>query len=215
MHIIFLGMQASGKGTQAILLSKKMKLPRISTGDIFRASIRKRDKLSSTLKKYLDKGDLVPDSITNKVVDRELKKIEKSFSGRKGFILDGYPRTIGQAKFLNKIIEVDVVIDVSITDFEAINRIKNRRVCHCGEVYHLKYDPPRKDGICDVCGDELYQRDDDKKEVVERRLKIYHKKTKPLIDYYKEKKILKTVNGKAEIKKIHKEIVGNLKEFYK
>ena len=204
-------MQASGKGTQAILLSRKMKLPRVATGDIFRASIKKRDKLSSVLKKYLDKGDLVSDYITNKVVDRELEKIDKSSNGRKGFILDGYPRTIGQAKFLDKIIDVDIVIDVSITDFEAVNRIKNRRVCHCGEVYHLKYDPPKKDGICDVCGEDLYQRDDDKKEVVEKRLKIYHKKTKPLIDYYKKKKILKTVNGRAEIKKIHKEIVDKIK----
>ncbi len=208
MKIIFLGAQASGKGTQAILLAKKLKVPHISTGDILRAKIEEGDVLGKKLESYMDKGKLVPNKITNKVIEDRLQKKDS----KKGFILDGYPRTLAQAKFLDKIIGLDKVIKIEVSDREAVERIKNRRSCDCGKTYNLKYNPPKKDGICDNCGEKLFTRDDDKPGAVKKRLSIYHKKTEPLIKYYIKKNILISVDGEQKIEKIHKDIINKIQK---
>ncbi|MEA2088947.1 MAG: adenylate kinase [Patescibacteria group bacterium] len=202
MNIIFLGPQACGKGTQAIMLVEKLKIPHISTGDIFRKSVKEKDEIGKMLKKHLDSGGLVPDELTNKIVENRLKQAD----AKKGFILDGYPRTIAQAKFLDKISKINKVVEIKISDSEAINRIVGRRSCACGQTYHLIHKLSKKDGICDLCGKKLFQREDDKPDVVKKRLKLYHKKIKPLLDYYKGKKILIVVNGERSIQEIHSDI---------
>jgi adenylate kinase len=207
MKIIFLGAQASGKGTQAILLAKKLNVPHISTGDIFRNKVEEGDVLGKKLESYMDKGKLVPNRITNKVIKDRLQKKDI----KKGFILDGYPRTLIQARFLDKIVKFDKVVKIEISDREAVERIKNRRSCECGKTYNLKYNPPKKPEICDLCGDSLFTRDDDKPKAVRKRLSIYHKKIEPLIKYYTKKEILILVNGEQRIEKIHKDILKNLK----
>jgi adenylate kinase len=207
MKIIFLGAQASGKGTQAILLAKKLRVPHISTGDIFRSKVEDGDALGKKLETYMDKGKLVPNKITNKVIEDRLLKQDI----KKGFILDGYPRTLAQAKFLDKIVKFDKVIKIKISDREAVERIKNRRSCDCGKTYNLKYNPPKKEEICDLCGDKLFTRDDDKPKAVRKRLSIFHKKIETLIKYYTKKDILILINGEQEIKKIHKDILELLK----
>ena len=206
MKIIFLGAQASGKGTQAILLAKKLNVPHISTGDIFRSKVEEGDILGKKLGAYMDKGKLVSNRITNKVIAERLSQKDI----KKGFILDGYPRTLDQAKFLDKILEFDKVIEIDISDQEAIERIKNRRSCECGKTYNLLYNPPKEENICDKCGDSLFIRDDDKPKAVKKRLSIYHKKTKPLIKYYTKKEILISVNGEQKIEKIHKDILEKI-----
>lgn len=206
MNIILLGVQASGKGTQALLLAKKLKIAHISTGDIFRAGVKKGDDIGKMLKKYLDKGSLVPDKITNQAIKQRLK--EKDI--KKGFILDGYPRTLAQAKFLDAIVKIDKVFEINISDKEAVHRIKNRRSCVCGKTYNLLYNPPKKEGICDLCGRKLFIRDDDKTKAVKERLALYHKKTEPLLKYYNNKKMLEVVPGERPIDVIGKDIKSRL-----
>ncbi len=208
MKIIFLGSQASGKGTQAILLSKKLNIPHISTGDIFRATIKSGNELGRTLNEYISKGSLVPDELTNKVIEERLKKEDV----KNGYILDGYPRTFEQAVFLDKIQKIDKVFEINISDEEAIKRISNRRSCSCGKTYNLLYNPPKKEGICDLCGKPLFVREDDQPETVKKRLKLYHQKTKPLIDYYKKQGVLITVDGERPIEIIHQDILNIIKK---
>lgn len=207
MNIILFGAQASGKGTQAILLSKKLKLIHISTGDIFRGEVKKKSELGKVLKNYLDNGRLVPDRVTNQIIENRLKKKDV----KKGFILDGYPRTVSQAKFLDRIRKIDKVFEIRISDKEAINRIKSRRSCVCGKTYNLNYNPPKKEGICDLCGRKLFIRDDDKPKAVRERLALYHEKTEPLLKYYDKKAVLEVVDGERPIEDIHKNIMKILK----
>jgi len=207
MNIIFLGIQASGKGTQSILLAKKLNIPHVSTGDIFRYNIEQRTSLGKKIEKYLDKGSLVPSRIVNEVVKQRLK--EKDV--KKGFVLDGYPRTLEQAKFLNKITNIDWAIDINVSDREAMSRLKNRRTCACGKTYNLKYNPPQKPGICDKCGHRLFIRDDDRPKAIKERLSIYHEETKDLLIYYDKKGILESIGGERDIKDIHKDIYKKLK----
>lgn len=186
MIIILLGAPGAGKGSEAELLVKDYNIPHISTGDIFRDNFRNKTAIGQLAKEYIDKGQLVPDSLTNDIVrDRLTAKDVKN-----GFILDGYPRNLEQAKALDNILErmgweTTAVINIAVPEDILVERISGRRVCsNCGAVYHIKTKKPKVEGICDICGHPVIQRVDDKEETVIKRLEIYNKTTKPLIDYY-------------------------------
>ena len=197
MNIIMLGAPGAGKGTIASQMKERYNLPHISTGDIFRENIKNNTELGKMAKSYIDKGALVPDDVTTDVtVDRISKDDCKD-----GFILDGFPRNFAQAKGLDEAMEklgrkIDLVILVDATDKQITERLSGRRVCEsCGEVYHIVNMPPKVEGVCDKCNGKLIHRKDDTEEVVIDRLKTYHELTQPLIDYYREKKVLKRVPG--------------------
>lgn len=197
MNIIMLGAPGAGKGTIASQMKERYNLPHISTGDIFRENIKNNTELGKMAKSYIDKGALVPDDVTTDItVDRISKDDCKD-----GFILDGFPRNFAQAKGLDDAMKkfgrkIDLVILVDATDKQITERLSGRRVCEsCGEVYHIVNMPPKVEGVCDKCNGKLIHRKDDTEEVVLDRLKTYHELTQPLIDYYKEKKILKRVPG--------------------
>ena len=196
-----LGAPGAGKGTQAKMIAEKYMIPHISTGDIFRANIKNGTELGKQAKEYMDKGQLVPDELTVKILlDRVAQEDCKN-----GYVLDGFPRTIPQAEVLDKALtelgdHIDYAIDVNVPDENIIKRMSGRRAClTCGATYHIEHVPPKKEGICDACGNELVLRDDDKPETVKNRLDVYHKQTQPLIDYYTEKNILKTVDGTVDM----------------
>ena len=195
--IIMLGAPGAGKGTQAKQIAAKYGIPHISTGDIFRANIKNGTELGKKAKEYMDQGLLVPDELTcDLVMDRISQEDCKD-----GFVLDGFPRTIPQAEALDAALEkkgdkMDYAIDIEVEDENIIRRMSGRRAClNCGATYHVVTIPPKKEGICDVCGSELVLRDDDQPETVKKRLDVYHEQTQPLIDYYKKQNILKSVNG--------------------
>lgn len=197
MNIIMLGAPGAGKGTIASQMKERYNLPHISTGDIFRENIKNNTELGKMAKSYIDKGALVPDEVTTDItVDRISKDDCKD-----GFILDGFPRNFNQAKGLDEALaklekKIDLVILVDATDKQITERLSGRRVCEsCGEVYHLVNLPPKVEGVCDKCNGKLIHRKDDTEEVILDRLKTYHELTQPLIDYYKEKNILKRVPG--------------------
>ena len=201
MKIVMLGAPGAGKGTQAKMIAEKYMIPHISTGDIFRANIKNGTELGKQAKEYMDKGQLVPDELTVKILlDRVAQEDCKN-----GYVLDGFPRTIPQAEVLDKALtelgdHIDYAIDVNVPDENIIKRMSGRRAClTCGATYHIEHVPPKKEGICDACGNELVLRDDDKPETVKNRLDVYHKQTQPLIDYYTEKNILKTVDGPVDM----------------
>ena len=197
MKIIMLGAPGAGKGTQAKKIAEKYQIPHISTGDIFRANIKNGTELGKKAKTYMDQGLLVPDEL---VCDLVVDRVQQG-DCKKGYILDGFPRTIPQAESLDKALSalgesVDYAINVEVPDENIVNRMGGRRACvGCGATYHLAYAPTKKEGICDTCGAELILRDDDKPETVKNRLDVYHKQTQPLIDFYQEKGILKGVDG--------------------
>lgn len=197
MKIIMLGAPGAGKGTQAKMIAEKYSIPHISTGDIFRANIKEGTELGKKAKTYMDKGELVPDEL---VVDLVVDRLAKD-DAAKGYVLDGFPRTIPQAKALDAALakrneKVDFAIDVNVPDENIVKRMSGRRACvGCGATYHIVNVPPKKEGICDTCGGELILRDDDKPETVLNRLSVYHEQTQPLIDYYTKEGILKTVDG--------------------
>ncbi len=202
MRLIFLGPPGSGKGTQAELLADKLDIPHISTGDIFRDNIKKETDLGKKAKEYIDKGQLVPDHVTNYMVKGRLEKLD-------GYILDGYPRTIPQAKFLDCIQDIDKVVEFELSDKEVIKRISGRRTCKkCGAMYHIVWNPPKKKGVCDECGSALIQRSDDKPETIKKRLEVYKKQTAPLIDYYSDKLI--KIDASPSIEKIHAVVMRRL-----
>ena len=210
MKIIMLGAPGAGKGTQAKKLASKYGIPHISTGDIFRANIKNGTELGQKAKVYMDQGLLVPDElVVDLVVDRF-----KQADCENGYVLDGFPRTIPQAKALDEALEknndaVEYAIDVDVPDEAIISRMAGRRACvGCGGTYHLVTIPPKKEGICDTCGAELILREDDKPETVEKRLKVYHDQTQPLIDYYQGKNILKTVDGTKDLEDVFKDIIA-------
>ncbi len=209
MNIILLGPPGIGKGTIAKMISAKYRLPHISTGDLFRENIAKKTKLGDEAKKYMDAGKLVPDNL---VIDMLADRLEKT-DCKNGFILDGFPRTILQAKALDKIAKIDVVINFEASEKTTIKRLGGRRTCSkCGHIYHLENMPPKKDGICDKCGGRLYLRDDDKPEVIKQRLKTYNELTAPLIAYYSGKGLLKEINAEKTPKEIFEDVVGVLKQ---
>lgn len=202
MNYIFFGILGSGKGTQAQLISSKFNIPIVSTGNAFRRHIKNKTKLGKEIEHILAKGRLVDDKITVEVLKKELKKIDLS----RGVIFDGFPRTLHQAKMLDDIINIDYVFNIVLSEHQVMKRITGRRVCKCGASYHIIYNPPKKDGLCDKCLKKLFIRDDSKPKVVENRIKVYKKKTEPLVDFYKEKGNLIPINGNPQIKDVYKEI---------
>lgn len=198
LRLVFLGPPGSGKGTYASIMAPEIKIPHISTGDIFRDEVARKTTLGREAAGFLDRGELVPDRIVVKMVRGRLKRKDCI----RGFILDGYPRTIPQAKALDKIIGLDAVINLDVPDSVIIDRLSTRRVCRgCGAIFNIKYMKTKKPGVCDKCGGPLYQREDDKPNVIKRRLEDYHANIgKPLEQYYRKKGILKTVrNKKADV----------------
>ncbi len=197
MKIIMLGAPGAGKGTQAKKIAEKYQIPHISTGDIFRANIKEGTELGLKAKQFMDQGLLVPDEVT---IGMLLDRIHQA-DCKNGYVLDGFPRTIPQAESLTEALAgmgeaIDYAIDVDVPDENIVNRMAGRRAClKCGATYHIEFAPPKKEGICDVCGSELVLRDDDKPETVQKRLSVYHEQTQPLIDYYKEKGVLHSVDG--------------------
>lgn len=214
MKIIMLGAPGAGKGTQAKMIADKYQIPHISTGDIFRSNIKEGTELGKEAKTYMDKGLLVPDELTVKIL---LDRVAKD-DCRNGYVLDGFPRTIPQAEVLDEALaklndKIDYAIDVDVPDENIIRRMSGRRAClACGATYHIEHIPPKTEGICDRCGKELVQRDDDKEETVKNRLNVYHEQTQPLIDFYTKKGILKTVDGTVDMKDVFAAIVKILGE---
>ncbi|EIC95948.1 adenylate kinase [Lachnoanaerobaculum saburreum F0468] len=212
MKIIMLGAPGAGKGTQAKKVAKKYNIPHISTGDIFRANIKEGTELGKRAKEYMDKGELVPDDIT---IGMLLDRIHKA-DCKDGFVLDGFPRTIPQAKSLSEALsklneKIDYAINIDVPDDSIITRMSGRRAClSCGSTYHIKYSAPKKENICDNCGSELVIRDDDKPETVKKRLDVYHKQTQPLIDYYDNENILANVDGTKDMEEVFLDIVAVL-----
>ena len=212
MKIIMLGAPGAGKGTQAKMIAEKFNIPHISTGDIFRANIKNGTELGKKAKEFMDKGQLVPDELTVEIL---LDRVAAD-DCKNGYVLDGFPRTIPQADVLDKELtklgdKVDFAINVDVPDENIVRRMSGRRAClKCGATYHIEHIPPKKEGICDTCGSELVQRDDDKPETVQNRLSVYHEQTQPLIEYYDKKNILKTVDGTKDMQEVFNNIVNIL-----
>lgn len=197
MKLIFLGAPGAGKGTQAEVVSEKLAIPAISTGNIIRAAVKEQTEMGIKAKDYIEKGQLVPDDVVIGIIKERLAQDDC----KNGFILDGFPRTVRQAQELDDMgVEIDRVIDIEVSDERIAARMSGRRVCkNCGASYHLEYKKPEKDGVCNLCGDELVQRSDDKPETVLDRLKVYHEQTEPLIDFYREKGKLRVVEGQEQV----------------
>ena len=214
MKIIMLGAPGAGKGTQAKMIADKYGVPHISTGDIFRANIKNGTELGMEAKKYMDQGLLVPDELTVKIL---LDRVAKD-DCEKGYVLDGFPRTIPQAEVLEEALanigdKIDFAIDVDVPDENIVRRMSGRRAClSCGATYHIEHVPPKAEGICDRCGKELVLRDDDKAETVKNRLHVYHEQTQPLIDFYEKKGVLKSVDGTVDMQDVFAAIVSILGE---
>ncbi|MCI8268053.1 MAG: adenylate kinase [Lachnospiraceae bacterium] len=212
MKIIMLGAPGAGKGTQAKKIAEKYEIPHISTGDIFRANIKGGTELGMKAKSYMDQGQLVPDDVT---IGMLLDRISEA-DCEKGYVLDGFPRTIPQAESLTAALKergekMDYAVDVDVPDESIVTRMGGRRVClKCGATHHVAFNPPKKEGVCDSCQEALVLRDDDKPETVKKRLTVYHEQTQPLIDYYKGQGILATVDGTKELNEVFKDIVAVL-----
>ncbi len=213
MKIIMLGAPGAGKGTQAKKIAEKFAIPHISTGDIFRANIKNGTELGNKAKVFMDQGLLVPDEL---VVDLVVDRVKQD-DCEKGYILDGFPRTIPQAEALDKALlaigeKVDYAINVEVPDSDIVERMAGRRAClNCGATYHLVNIPTKVEGICDVCGSEIVLREDDKPETVLKRLEVYHNQTQPLIDYYNKQGILKEVDGRKTMSDTFEDILEILK----
>ena len=214
MKIIMLGAPGAGKGTQAKKIAAKYGIPHISTGDIFRANIKEGTELGKKAKTYMDQGLLVPDEL---VVDLVVDRLQQD-DCKKGYVLDGFPRTIPQAESLDAALakvgdKMEYAIDVNVPDENIVNRMGGRRACvGCGATYHIVYNPTKVEGICDACGEKLILRDDDKPETVQKRLGVYHEQTQPLIDYYTKSGILKEVDGTVDMEEVFQNIVQILGE---
>ena len=212
MKIIMLGAPGAGKGTQAKMIADKYQIPHISTGDIFRANITNGTALGKEAKKYMDQGLLVPDELTVKIL---LDRVAQPDCAN-GYVLDGFPRTIPQAEVLDKALtelndKIDYAINVDVPDENIVKRMSGRRACvACGATYHIEHIPPKKEGVCDKCGETLILRDDDKPETVLNRLKVYHDQTQPLIDFYTRKGVLKSVDGTVDMQDVFASIVAIL-----
>ena len=214
LNIVIFGAPGSGKGTQSEKIVEKYGINHISTGDVLRAEIKNGTELGQKAKKYMDQGLLVPDELTcDLVMDRIGQEDCKN-----GFVLDGFPRTIPQAEALDAALvkigqKMDFAVDVDVPDENIVNRMSGRRAClNCGATYHIVSIPTKVEGICDRCGNPVVLRDDDKPETVQKRLKLYHEQTQPLIDYYKKQNILKSVDGTQPMEKVFADIVAILGE---
>ncbi|MEU3931684.1 adenylate kinase [Streptomyces sp. NPDC029044] len=203
MRIVLVGPPGAGKGTQAAFLAKNLSIPHISTGDLFRANISQQTELGKLAKSYMDAGNLVPDEVTIAMAKDRMEQPD----AENGFLLDGFPRNVSQAEALDELLEtesmqLDAVLDLEVPEDEVVKRIAGRRICRndSSHVFHVTYKQPAKDGVCDVCGGELYQRNDDSEETVRTRLEVYHTQTEPIIDYYKAQGLVVTISalGKVE-----------------
>jgi adenylate kinase len=202
MKLLIIGPQGSGKGTQAKKIAKHYNLKHISTGDIFRKNIKEETELGRLAKSFLDTGKLVPDDVTNKIVEDALSKEEN-------FILDGYPRNLSQAEFLDKVIKIDNVVLINLDDEEVLKRLSGRRTCPiCGEIYHINFKPPKVFGKCDHDDGNLFQRDDDKPDAIIKRLEIYHNETAPLVEHYSNKIV--EIDGSLSIDEVWNNILNKL-----
>lgn len=207
VNLVLLGAPGAGKGTQAMKISKQYNIPHISTGDILRDNIERGTRLGLQAKEFMESGELVPDSLLIGIIEDRLSEPDID----KGFLLDGYPRTIPQAQALEDILdhlgkELDAVINIEVPDEVLIKRLAGRRMCRCGASYHVLFNPPEVNGKCDHCSGDLYQRDDDTEDAVKTRLVSYYELTFPLIDYYTENGLLKSVNGTGSVDDIFNEI---------
>jgi len=214
MNIVLLGPPGSGKGTQAKMIADKYKVKHISTGDILRENVRNGTPLGKEAKKYMDAGRLVPDTVLIDIIKDRLAKPDV----KNGWMLDGYPRTIPQAEAMEKIMptlgqKLNVVLNIDVPDNELVDRLSGRRMCKCGASYHIKFNPPKEAGKCDLCHGELYHRDDDKAEAIMKRLETYHNQTQPLIDYYSKKGVIANIKGSGDIQQIFAEISKVLDKF--
>ncbi|MBO1414168.1 adenylate kinase [Streptomyces sp. FH025] len=215
MRIVLVGPPGAGKGTQAHLLAKTLSIPHISTGDLFRANIGQGTPLGLEAKSYMDAGRLVPDEVTiGMAKDRMLQP-----DAAHGFLLDGFPRNLGQAKALDEFlgeqgIKLDGVLDLEVPEDEVVKRIAGRRLCRNdgGHVFHVDYNPPKVEGVCDECGGELYQRSDDTEEKVRTRLEVYHTETEPIIDYYAQQGLVATISALGKVDEVTARAIEALKQ---
>jgi adenylate kinase len=212
MNLILLGPPGAGKGTQAKMMVEAYGIPQISTGDMLRAAVKNQTELGMEAKKYMDAGGLVPDEVVIGLVKERLSEDDCA----KGFMLDGFPRTVPQAEELDKVLDglgknIDHVVSIEVPNDELMGRLTGRRTCKaCGQGFHMVFDPPKKEGACDKCGGELYQRDDDNEATVSNRLEVYEDQTKPLIDYYTGKGSIRPIDGVGGIPEIFERIKGLL-----
>lgn len=209
MNIILMGLPGAGKGTQASEIIKKYPIPHISTGDMFRKAIKDETELGKEAKSYMDRGELVPDEVTVGIVKERISEDD----AKKGFLLDGFPRTIEQAEALNSILkdlgrEIDAVVNIDVPEEELMNRLTGRRICEiCGTTYHLVFNPPKVEGVCDLEGGKLYQREDDNPETVANRLDVNIKQSKPILDFYSQKGVLKNIDGSKNIYEVTEDVI--------
>ncbi|EGQ1693724.1 adenylate kinase [Staphylococcus pseudintermedius] len=209
MNIILMGLPGAGKGTQASEIIKKYPIPHISTGDMFRKAIKDETELGKEAKSYMDRGELVPDEVTVGIVKERISEDD----AKKGFLLDGFPRTIEQAEALNSILEelgrkIDAVVNIEVPEEELMNRLTGRRICEtCGTTYHLVFNPPKVEGICDIDGGKLYQREDDNPETVANRLEVNVKQSKPILEFYNQKGLLKNIDGSKHIDEVTSDVI--------
>ncbi len=214
MRLVFLGAPGAGKGTQAKRLVEKYGIPQISTGDLLRAAVAAGTALGKEAKSYMDRGELVPDSVVLGMVKERLSQDDC----KKGFILDGFPRNVAQAEALDKMLAemnmpLDIALNLDVPFDDLMKRLTGRRTCKsCGQMYNVYYSPSKVEGKCDKCGGELFQRDDDKEETIKKRLDVYRAQTEPLIDYYSKKGILKSVSGTGSIDEIFNSIYAILEK---
>jgi adenylate kinase len=215
MRLVLVGPPGAGKGTQAQFIASHFSVPKISTGDIFRANVSEGTDLGIEAKKYMDAGDLVPDEVTIAMVEDRLTHEDAT----EGFLLDGFPRTVHQAEVLDTMLAeqgnaLDVVLELVVDDDEVVRRLSGRRTCRrCGHVWHLDFDPPSREGICDRCGGELFQRDDDSEETIRHRLVVYADQTSPLIGYYGDRGLLRGVDATGPVEDITERAINALRRF--
>jgi len=214
MRIVLVGPPGAGKGTQAAFLAKNLSIPHISTGDLFRANISKQTDLGKLAKSYMDAGNLVPDEVT---IAMAKDRMEQS-DAVNGFLLDGFPRNVSQAEALDEMLKaesmkLDAVLDLEVPEDEVVKRIAGRRICRndSAHVFHVTYQPPKAAGVCDACGGELYQRDDDSEETVRKRLEVYHTQTEPIIDYYKAQGLVVTISALGKVEDVTGRAMAALK----
>jgi adenylate kinase len=204
--ILFFGPVASGKDTQTFLLAKKYCLPVIAMGNLLREQAEQKTQLAKKLFSYLKSGNLVPDYLVLKIVQKRLAKKDS----KAGFILDGFPRDLVQARSLEKITKLDYVFELKLSNQEVLKRVADRRICHCGATYHLKFKPPQRKDICDKCGKRLFIRDDDQPAVIKKRLQIYQQNIKALRRFYQKQKNYYLIDARPSIEEIHKKIVSKI-----
>lgn len=206
MNIVFIGMPGSGKGTQAQKLAKKLNIPFVSTGDLFRSQIEKQTEIGKTVKDLIAQGNLVSDDTTFELLKQGLKDFDIS----NGVILDGFPRNLNQAQMLEIHMKIDKVVNINLSESEVLIRIGGRRTCSCGATYHIKFNPPKVENICDACGRKLVIREDAKEEAIKTRVEIYNKSVNPLLDFYREKGIVLDIDGNPPIDEVTIEINNKL-----